>query len=46
MDCVNNNNMKELKHNLRVEPYEYQREGILFGLERHRLLIGDEPGAW
>ncbi len=36
--------MKELKHNLRVEPYEYQREGILFGLERHRLLIGDEPG--
>lgn len=33
-----------LKHNLRVEPYEYQREGILFGLERHRLLIGDEPG--
>ena len=36
--------MKELKHNLRVEPYEYQRDGILFGLERHRLLIGDEPG--
>lgn len=36
--------MKELKHNLRVEPYEYQRESILFGLERHRLLIGDEPG--
>ena len=36
--------MKELKHNLRVKPYEYQREGILFGLERHRLLIGDEPG--
>ena len=33
-----------LKHNLRVEPYEYQREGILFGLDRHRLLIGDEPG--
>lgn len=33
-----------LKHNLRVEPYEYQREGILFGLDRRRLLIGDEPG--
>ncbi len=33
-----------LKHNLRVEPYEYQREGILFGLDRKRLLIGDEPG--
>jgi SWI/SNF-related matrix-associated actin-dependent regulator 1 of chromatin subfamily A len=35
---------KELKHNLRVEPYEYQKEGILFGLDRHRILIGDEPG--
>ena len=33
-----------LKHNLRVEPYEYQKQGILFGLERRRLLIGDEPG--
>ena len=33
-----------LKHNLRVEPYEYQREGILFGLDRKCLLIGDEPG--
>ena len=36
--------MKELRHNLKVEPYEYQKEGILFGLERRRLLIGDEPG--
>jgi SWI/SNF-related matrix-associated actin-dependent regulator 1 of chromatin subfamily A len=36
--------MKTLKHNLNVEPYEYQKEGILFGLDRHRLLIGDEPG--
>lgn len=33
-----------LKHHLRVEPYDYQKEGILFGLDRHRLLIGDEPG--
>ena len=33
-----------LKHNLRVEPYEYQKEGILFGLSKRRLLIGDEPG--
>lgn len=33
-----------LKHNLRVEPYEYQKEGICFGLARRRLLIGDEPG--
>lgn len=33
-----------LKHNLRVEPYEYQREGICFGLEHKRIIIGDEPG--
>ena len=36
--------MTILKHNLRVEPYEYQKEGILFGLKCRRLLIGDEPG--
>ena len=36
--------MKELKHNLKIEPYPYQREGILAGLEWKRLLIGDEPG--
>ncbi|MBP3511142.1 MAG: DEAD/DEAH box helicase [Prevotella sp.] len=34
----------ELRHNLRVEPYDYQKQGILFGLDRRRLLIGDEPG--
>lgn len=33
-----------LKHNLRVEPYEYQREEICFGLEHKRIIIGDEPG--
>ncbi len=33
-----------LRHNLRVEPYPYQREGILFGLRKKRFLIGDEPG--
>ena len=36
--------MIELKHNLKIEPYEYQREGILRGLEWKRLFIGDEPG--
>lgn len=36
--------MKELKHNLRVEPYEYQRDGICFGLQHKRIIIGDEPG--
>lgn len=34
----------ELRHNLRVEPYDYQKQGIHFGLDRRRLLIGDEPG--
>jgi SWI/SNF-related matrix-associated actin-dependent regulator 1 of chromatin subfamily A len=33
-----------LTHNLRVEPYDYQKEGIRFGLDRRRILIGDEPG--
>lgn len=36
--------MVELKHNLKIEPYEYQREGIARGLEWKRLFIGDEPG--
>jgi SWI/SNF-related matrix-associated actin-dependent regulator 1 of chromatin subfamily A len=27
-----------------MEPYEYQREGILFGLKNKRIIIGDEPG--
>lgn len=33
-----------LQHHLRVQPYPYQLEGISFGLEKRRLLIGDEPG--
>ncbi|WP_305296031.1 DEAD/DEAH box helicase [Muribaculum intestinale] len=36
--------MEALKHNLKVTPYEYQQEGILFGLRKKRFLIGDEPG--
>lgn len=36
--------MTELKHNLKVDPYEYQKEGILYGLDKKRLIIGDEPG--
>ena len=35
---------KELKHHLCVEPYPYQREGIIYGLDKKRLIIGDEPG--
>ena len=36
--------MTELRHNLSVEPYPYQKEGIIFGLDKKRLLYGDEPG--
>lgn len=36
--------MEVLKHNLKIEPYPYQRAGILQGLKWKRLLIGDEPG--
>lgn len=30
--------------NLKVQPYQYQLEGIAYGLEKKRLFIGDEPG--
>ena len=33
-----------LKHNLKIEPYPYQQDGIRFGLEHKRIIIGDEPG--
>ena len=33
-----------LHHHLKVEPYPYQIEGILYGLRHKRLIIGDEPG--
>ena len=33
-----------LKHKLKVEPYDYQREGIEYGLRQKKLIIGDEPG--
>lgn len=36
--------MTATRHNLKVEPYPYQREGIEAGLRWKRLLIGDEPG--
>ena len=36
----------ELKvpHNLLIEPYEYQREGIAYALEKKRCILGDEQG--
>ena len=33
-----------LNHKLKIEPYEYQKEGIIKGLEWKHLFIGDEPG--
>ena len=33
-----------MKHNLKIQPYPYQREGIDRGLQWQRLIIGDEPG--
>ncbi len=33
-----------MKHNLKIQPYPYQREGIDQGLQWQRLIIGDEPG--
>lgn len=33
-----------MKHNLKVQPYPYQMEGIKYGIDKRRLIIGDEPG--
>lgn len=33
-----------LKHHLNIQPYKYQEEGIIYGLSKQRLFIGDEPG--
>ena len=35
---------EKLRHKLKIEPYPYQQEGILYGLNKKRLFIGDEPG--
>lgn len=31
-------------HNLLIEPYEYQREGIAYAVEHKRCIMGDEQG--
>lgn len=36
--------MTDNKYKLKITPYPYQCEGIEFGLQAKRLLIGDEPG--
>lgn len=34
----------EIPIKLNITPYEYQKEGIIKGLELKRLFFGDEPG--
>ncbi|MBO7330782.1 MAG: DEAD/DEAH box helicase family protein, partial [Alistipes sp.] len=38
--------LPELKvpHNLLIEPYDYQKEGIAYALEKIRCILGDEQG--
>jgi len=38
--------MPKLKvpHNMVLEPYEYQKDGIAYALEKKRCIMGDEPG--
>ena len=31
-------------HNMLIEPYEYQKEGIAYALQKKRCIMGDEPG--
>ena len=34
----------QVPHHMLVEPYEYQKEGIAYALEKKRCIMGDEPG--
>lgn len=34
----------EVPHNMLIEPYEYQKDGIAYALSRKRCIMGDEPG--
>lgn len=34
----------EVPHNMLTEPYEYQKEGIAYALEKKKCIMGDEPG--
>ena len=33
-----------IPHNLLIEPYEYQREGIAYAIDKKRCILGDEQG--
>ena len=34
----------QVPHNMLIEPYEYQKEGIAYALQKKRCIMGDEPG--
>lgn len=34
----------QVEHGLKVEPYDYQKEGIAYALIHKRCFFGDEPG--
>lgn len=34
----------DVPHNMLIEPYDYQKEGIAYALEKKRCIMGDEPG--
>lgn len=33
-----------IPHNMLVQPYDYQKEGIAYALQKKRCIMGDEPG--
>lgn len=33
-----------IPHNLRIEPYDYQKEGIAYAIDKKRCILGDEQG--
>lgn len=33
-----------IPHNMLINPYKYQREGIAYALQKKRCIMGDEPG--
>ena len=34
----------DVPHKMLIEPYEYQKDGIAYALEKKRCIMGDEPG--
>lgn len=34
----------EVPHNMLIQPYDYQKQGIAYALQKKRCIMGDEPG--